>query len=101
MTATIIILAQARFQVQIAQVMTETRDAYSRPAFGNAEWAKCAAHFLTLGYSVEVTGALMESRLMRWTRENATQYDAPTCADLCCFLDTPAGFNALQYEMAA
>lgn len=101
MTATIINLADARSDLQVALVMDQTRDAYRRPAYGRVEWAKCAALLLSLGHSVEVAAALMESRLMRWAQDDAADYDAPTADDLARFLNTPAGLNAISYELAA
>ena len=101
MTTTIIELAEVRAQRQIATVMHETSDAYSRPAYGEVEWAKCAAILLAHGHSAEITAALLASRLMRWAREDAADYDAPTSQDFERFLNTPAGLSAVSYELAA
>lgn len=94
MTATII-------NLQVARVMIETHDAFSRPAFGDAEWAKCAAILLDAGHTVDEAAALLASRLTRWAREDAADYDAPTAGDFARFLASPAGINALAYELAA
>jgi hypothetical protein len=101
MTATIINFAEARVQLQIAEVLRQTQDAYSRPAYGELEWAKCAALILELGHGVDVAAALLASRLTRWAREDAADYDAPTASDLATFLRSTAGLNALSYELAA
>jgi hypothetical protein len=94
MTATII-------NFQVAKVLAETLEAYSRPAYGEFQWAKCAAVLLDMGHTVEIAATLLESRLMRWTREDAISYDAPTSDDLVRFLNTPAGVSAISYELAA
>jgi len=101
MTATIINFAEARVQLQVADVMRETRDAYSRPAYGEVEWAKCAAILLAQGHNVEITAALLESRLPRWARDDAADYEAPTAEDFGRFLNSMAGLNALSHELAA
>lgn len=101
MQAEVINFAEARAQLQVAEVMRETRDAYSRPAYGETEWAKCAAVLLGLGHSVEATVTLLVSRLTRWAREDAVNYDAPTSDDLVRFLNTPAGASTVERELAA
>ena len=97
MTARIILFAEARDQLQVAAVMAETRDAYSRPAYGEVEWAKCAAILLGMGHNVEITSALLMSRLARFARDN---HDA-TAEGFAQFLNTPAGLNGINYELAA
>lgn len=101
MTATIINFAEARAQLDVVAVMEATKDAYSRPAYGGVEWARCAAVVLGLGYGVEVAAALLKSRITRWAREDVADDAAPTADDLARFLASPAGLNALSYELAA
>lgn len=101
MTATVIDFARVRLQLQVAEVLRETLDAYSRPAYGEIEWAKCAAILLGMGHSVEEAAALLASRVTRWARDDAADYEVPSSEDFLRFLSSPAGLNAVAYELAA
>lgn len=97
MSAQIIQFAEARDHLQVAEVMTLTADAYSRAAYGEIEWAKCAALLLSLGYSAGVASDLLMSRLTRFARDC---YDA-TAEGFAQFLASPGGERGLAYELAA
>ena len=68
-----------------------TKDAYSFPRYGKAQWLACCALLAGRGYNVQEADAILRSKIMRYAADNATRYNRATVNELADCLDNRMG----------
>lgn len=60
--------------------------AYSYDRYGKIEWRRCADYLAELGLTEREIGAVLESKVMRWAADDASDPDVATRDDLRAWL---------------